>query len=417
MSNKPTLLCVNMRRIEKERLELIWAAKNLGYELILLTNTPPEKYFHSFFKCIYLVDTFDLNQALSVAKNLAKQYSIVGVPSCTEADVELVAHICAHLNLPGLPPAVAKQARNKFLMKVALTDYPDLLPAFARVSTPEELMLAMQKIGFPAVIKPTGASGSKGIFILHHEQEARKAFAQLKIIAQPNFDPIFKQYGAEFIVEEYLDGDEVSVEGFVVNHQVYLVGITDKWTTHPYSLEYQHIFPSDKPAELQKTILSHTSFIVKKLGFNNCAFHLEAKITTKGFRFIEVAARLGGDYITSHLVKMSSGINMYENLIQIATGNPIMLRKTHHFISGIRFILAAHSGQFSRFDGLGRVLQNPYVEEFINETPRGNLIKMPPEHFGQMRLAAFIVKHTDYSQCQTILEHLSQLCRARIRKI
>ncbi len=410
MRNNPILLFVNTRKIEKEQFTCIMAAKNLGYDIVLLTNSKPNRHFQHFFQHIEIVDTFISDQALAAVDKLAKIYRIVGVPAWTEADVELVAHICAKLDLPGLPVSAAKKARNKFIMKSALADYPELLPMFKHVNDIASLTDAINEIGFPAIIKPIGAFGSKGIFKLHTPQDAYSAFAQLQKIAKPNFDPIFKQYGAEFIIEEYLDGDEFSVEGFVTNNQVHIVGITDKWTTQNYYQEYQHIFPSNKPVDIQKEIFIKSDFIIKKLGLNNCGFHLEAKITSKGFRFIEVAARLGGDYINSHLIPFSTGINMFENLIRIAAGQQPILNKHYNIVSGIRYIVAQQAGQFIQISGLDNVLQNPYIENFILVAPLNSLIKMPPEHFNNPRLAACIIKHPDYQFCEKILKEIDHAC-------
>jgi biotin carboxylase len=404
------VLFVNLRRIPREGFESLLAAHRLDYGVVMLARDVPE-WARALVDEVVLVDTFELEPSVDAARGLARRYSIHGVPCWTEVDVEVAAHVAEALGLPGLEPETARRARNKFVMKQALAHLDGLLPRFARVTDLEELERAVAEVGLPAVVKPTGASGSKGIFELHSPNDLTPALARLHEIATPQFDPVFRQFPSEFIVEEYLDGVEVSVEGFVAFGRVRLAGITDKVTTEPFHLELRHVFPSALDHETQQGIEAVTSRIVRTLGIDQCSFHLEGKLTTRGFRFIEVAARPAGDYIVSHVVPLASGIQFFENVIRVACGLELELEPTRQFVAGVRFLLSDRAGRFERLDGVETLLERPGYEHVFAELPPGATVRLPPEHFTSQRVAAVLGRHVEHARLLELLEDAAKHVR------
>ena len=199
MADGPAVLFVNLRRTRREQLESLLAARRLGYGIVMLAARVPD-HLRPLLKELVIVDSFDADRARGAARTLAARHDIRGVASWTESDVELVASIAAMLGLPSMPVAAARKARNKFAMKQALSHIDGLVPRFALVRTGDELASAVDSIGLPAVVKPIGASGSTGIFELHGPADLAPALAHLKRIARPEFDSVFRYFGAELIV-------------------------------------------------------------------------------------------------------------------------------------------------------------------------------------------------------------------------
>src|SRR5579885_1696782 len=162
----PTLLFINLRSPDPERKAALFAARQLGYQVVLLADSIPT-FGKELFTAVEIVDTYDWDQALSAARKIAQRFQIHGVVTWSDRDVELVAQIGQALDLPAPSPVAAQKARNKFIMKQALAHLPGVVPRHERVRTWSELETAIQAIGFPAILKPTGASASKGIFELH----------------------------------------------------------------------------------------------------------------------------------------------------------------------------------------------------------------------------------------------------------
>lgn len=402
------ILFLNLRRTVHEAYAALMAARQLGCEIILLTDKP-YGVANQFVKIIEIVDTFDHDKIVEKVKSINQLYKIDGVVTWADRDVELVARLSEELNLRGPSRKAAYSARNKHAMLEALTLVKELLPTYSKVVDQISLQHAMRKVGFPAVMKPTGASGSKGIFVVNSEQEAFIAFEKLLALSSPDKDPIFKFYGAEILFEEYLDGNEFSVEGWVYNSEITIVGITDKWTTEPFHLEYQHIHPSSMPKEQQDIIKRNTSKIVSELNLNNCAFHLEAKWTSRGFKFIEIAARIGGDYITSHLIPMATGINFYVQIIKIILGEEpeAIIPNLQH--AGVRFLLASSGGVFQGLSQAENLLGNETIRSVFLELKSGQVISLPPDNFATQRGAAVIASAIEYAAVEQALENSAHL--------
>lgn len=410
---KRQVLFVNLRRIEREGLESLLAARRLGYEVVLLGRSLPP-FAAPLVTAFYQVDTYDRATALAAARDVAGRYDIAGVPSFTEVDVQLVAAIATELGLPGMTTDAALKARNKYHMKQGLQDMRDVLPTYHRVRNLTELRTAVRDIGLPAVIKPTGASGSKGIFELRDDDDLEAAVEQLEKIARPQFDAVFQQFGAEFIVEEYLEGEELSVEGLIAGGEPHVVMVTDKLTSAPYHLELQHVMPSALPSDVLAEVQATTVQIVSALGFDNCAFHLEAKWGPRGMKFIEVAARPAGDYIVSHLVPLSCGIDYFANVVRIAVGAPLELEPDRDLHAGLRFVLADRSGRFEGLGGIEDVCADPGYPYLFLEHPVGTEVTLPPASFGLQRVAAVCARHVDRAGLDALLSDVDRLVSARV---
>jgi biotin carboxylase len=400
------VLFVNLRRIPREGYEALLAARRLGYEVVLLGRSLPA-FARPLVRDFREVDTADIGRALDEAMELVRAHAIAGVASWTEADVPLVAAIASQAALPGLTPAVAQLARDKCAMHEALGDL-GVVPAFARVRDLAGLHAAVDRIGFPAVVKPAGGVGSKGIFELRDDSSLEPAMRHLGRIARPAFDPVFRQFDGELIVEEYVAGHELSVEGFVAGGEVSVVAVTDKLTTAPFHLELQHITPSGLPGDVVAQVIEHTTRIVTRLGFDHCSFHLEAIWGTAGLRFIEVAARPAGDYIACHLVPMATGVDFFENAVRVAVGAPLRIAPNRALHAGIRFVLAQSAGRFDGLCGFAEALYAPGYEHISLEVPIGTQVLLPPDHFGLQRVAAVRARHPDR---QRVAELLAAACR------
>ncbi len=407
------ILFVNLRRIQREGLESLLAARRLGYRVILLGRSLPEfakPLVHEFRQ----VDTYDRAASVAEARKIHAVYDLAGVVNFTEVDVQLVAAIANELGLPGMSAAAALRARNKYVMKDALRHLDGVLPRFAKVTDLAELRAAVEEVGLPAVVKPTGASGSKGIFELRSPEDLDSAMEYLSKIARPDFDPVFRQFGAEFIVEEFLEGDELSVEGFVSAGEVHIVTITDKVTTVPFHLELEHKVPSALPADAWAEIGATTKDIVGALEFDNCAFHLEAKWGRGGLRFIEIAGRPAGDYIGSHLVPLATGVDYFENVVRVATGEPLQLAHDRELNAGLRFVLAERAGRFEGVEGLPGIGEDPGYDHVFFEIPAGSKVALPPRDFGRQRVVAVIARHVGREGLERLLDRVATETSARI---
>ncbi|HDK5678720.1 TPA: ATP-grasp domain-containing protein [Staphylococcus pseudintermedius] len=379
-----TLLFINLRSHKVERIAPVIEAKRQGYRVVLMTDHDPQ-LIDSGLDEVIEIDTYDETAVVEAVIAYHQQHHLSGILTWSDKDVELVAQLNDRLQLPGIPVSHVKNARNKYLMRMAFDQVPDISHDYENVRSEVDLRHAVARIGTPGILKPVGASGSKGIFKIESEECIEYVYETLRHATSPERDKVYHYYPNDYIYEGYLVGEEVSVEGVVQNGEVRIAGITDKAVTPEYSLEYIAIFPSDKNAALQQEIKTKATQAIQSLGIDHCAFHLEGRVTKDGFKVIESAARPGGGFIASHLIPGASGHSYIEKILDVAVGNDVtenwptfdQTSKKMCFYS----VMAEQAGIFKGVQGLDRLVEIPGVHYVVSLKNYGDSVILPPEHF------------------------------------
>ncbi|GHH35681.1 ATP-grasp domain-containing protein [Streptomyces candidus] len=389
---RSVVVFVGLRKNPLEHRPAFEAAHREGYAVVLLAARPPAGLPGALLAEARAVDPHDTAVFDAVVDEIAVRHSVAGVVTWSDAGVEPAARAARRLGLPGITPAAARLARNKYLMRQALSGQPHLIPRYARVRTLRDAEQALEHVGFPAVLKPAAGSGSKGIFLLRSAGDLPPAFAELDRLTGADGDSIFRNDRGELVLEELLGGSEHSVEGFVHRGEVTVCGITDKTTTEPFRLELAHQHPSALPPAAASAVRALTREVVVALGFDDCAFHLECMYDeeTGTARLVEVAARAGGDFIGSHLVGLASGVPFHENVIRVATGRAPRVPDRPPLHAGLRKMMAPAAGKLVRVDGLDTALGVTGVQHVVLDRAPGTTVKLPPEHFSSSAVGAVI---------------------------
>lgn len=407
------LIYLNLRRTPAEYRAALEAARRQGYGVALITDKP-KGVPADLVDLVVCADTYDTSQVDEAVRQITQSHEVAGIMTWSDRDVETVSRIAADLSLPAPSPEAARIARNKALMREALSDHPETIPVYARVKSWEDALKATTETGYPAVLKPTSASGSKGIFICHTESDLRDAYVRLSELTRPERDRIFSTYPGELIIEQYLEGTEHSVEGFVHQGQLFVAGVTDKQTSHPFRLETGHLHPSALPEELLARVRDLTGTVVSAFGLDNCTLHLECMVSPRGtVKLVEAAARVGGDYITSHLVGLASGTPFYDNVIRVATGRPPEL-SAPSLVAGIRKLIAETPGVLGAIHGIPDALRIPGVQHVVLEAGPGTEIALPPSDFKSSLLGAVIASAGTAEAVSGALAHAVSVITADI---
>lgn len=241
---------------------------------------------------------------------ICQQKQINGI--CTIASdvaAPTVAFVAEQMGLVGNSYEVAVRANNKYLMRNAFRKAGVPCPAYLVVTTSENLNL---DFCLPVIVKPTDRSGSLGITKVEKWEDLSPAVDNA-------LNCSFKH---EAIVEEYIEGREISVEFISFNGKHYPLQITDKVTTEaPHFVELEHHQPADLSEKQYLEIYDLTSQALDALGVTNGASHSEYKITPDGrIVVMEIGARMGGDFIGSDLVQLSTGYDYLKGVIEVALG-------------------------------------------------------------------------------------------------
>ena len=177
------------------------------------------------------------------------------------------------------------------------------------------------------------------------------------------------------IVEECLVGQEVSVETWSVNGEVQVLAVVDKMTTKPpYCVEVGHTTPSRLPAEQVDQLKDAATRIVRALEIENGPVHNELYMTKDGPKFVETGARLGGGCIASHLVPLSTGIDLVEASLDFAMGNAPDLTPKLSAGAALRF-LQPSPGTVRANEGLERAREMDGVVDVSCNLEPGSLVK------------------------------------------
>lgn len=261
----------------------------------------------------------------------AKKFGADGIITlCTDMPMRALANACEKLGLVGPDLLTAITATDKGIMIEAFEKNNVEHPKFAVIEKETDVGLLSSKFEYPVITKPTDNSGSRGIMLVNSAEELKDAFSYSS------------QNGREgsVIVEEYMTGPEVSVEVMVIDGKAHILQVTDKMTTGaPHFVEIGHSQPSRLSKESIEVIMDLASRAALAVGIKNGPAHAEIILTKNGPKMVEIGARMGGGCITTHLVPLSTGINMTKATIQIALGEKADIKPKFMKGSAIRFII------------------------------------------------------------------------------
>lgn len=232
------------------------------------------------------------------------KYSILGViTAATDKPLIMMARIADKYKFPFFSLETAIAATDKYLMKLKFQE--NNIPCAKGFITSNSEDIA----SFPVIIKPRDNSGSRGVFYCNSLIDAKKVLRDSLSYSKLN----------EVLIEEVIEGSEYSIESIHYNGITEVIQYTEKLTTNlPYNVELGHIQPASLTLKQKEEIANLIGEIANALKFDNCASHTELKINDNGIFIIESSPRLGGDFITSNLIPISTGIDIEELLINIS---------------------------------------------------------------------------------------------------
>ncbi|MDN5249403.1 MAG: ATP-grasp domain-containing protein, partial [Alphaproteobacteria bacterium] len=178
--------------------------------------------------------------------------------------------------------------------------------------------------------------------------------------------------------------------------KISIVGITDKWVSKNFCIERCHIYPSNLEYSIKNHIIEKTKAVINILGIDNSPFHLEAKLTSDGFKIIECAARAAGDSITTHIIPLSLAVSHVENCLLASMGQEIQSLKRPNYHAAVLFIFATQAGILSSIKGLEQVIQHPVVVSCKMHCSIGDKLSIPPEEFLNHRVLTIFLRDYEY---------------------
>lgn len=290
------------------QVPVIKRARDMGYYVIAADGNPNAVGLQLADKQICANIT---NEEEMVA--IAKREGIDGViHPCSEVAMNVMGKIHDELNLSGVSRKQTVVATNKHLMREAFKKGNAPSPMSILAKSAEDAWEHFMAMPTDAILKPSRNSGSRGIAKVERGISVDE-FVKLYDIA------LEESRDNSVLIEQFIEGPEFSVEIIVWEGKVNVLTVTDKKTTEaPHFVELGHNQPSCFPADTVALIKDAAIRGVKALGVDKCACHAEVKVQDGKAYLMEIGARMGGDFISTVLTRLSTGIDMVAAAIDCA---------------------------------------------------------------------------------------------------
>ena len=318
------------------QIPAIQKAKELGYQIISVDYDEHAPGF-ALADIKLLVSTLDQEAVLREAQRLQPD---VVITSTSDGPVRTAAFVNEKLGKrPDLSYENAQCATIKSKMRDRLKKCGVPIPKYFAAADFDAFKKAVEALHEHCIVKPADNAGSRGVVLLDPGERNSSLLYEYSKGNSRN---------GTVMVEEVMEGPEVSVEALVIEGEPHIITVTDKYITPPpYFVELAHCEPSILDSKVIEEIKTVAAQAIKAIGIENAPAHVEIKVTKDGPKIVELAARLGGDFITSRLVPLSTGIDLVGASVLLATGEKPDLTPKRQQGAAIHFIHAEKEGILS----------------------------------------------------------------------
>ena len=309
---------------------------------------------------------------------------IDGVLAVGDRPTVMASQVARLLNLPGHPPDAVVAARDKRLAREKFRNTGLLVPNTFAVPMGVDPLTILPRVEFPAVLKPTVLSGSRGVIRVDDAVGFAAAFLRIRRLLESNDVKELRDPEADVIqIEQYVPGAEFALEGLLDQGRLKTIALFDKPDPleGPFFEETVYVTPSQMNAGIQTQITMAVSRATQALGLYHGPVHAEVRFNTKGPYVLEAAARPIGGLCAKTLRFERRGQSIgYEDLLLLhAVGEPIDHWRREHRASAVMMIPIPRSGIFRGVDGVEAASAVPYIEEIEITAKREQQVLTLPE--------------------------------------
>ncbi|MGZ0198804.1 ATP-grasp domain-containing protein [Streptomyces sp. RM1] len=333
-----------------------------AYDVVLITGEEPSWETPYLRDCVVVSDPTDQAALSAAGRALADRYDLAGVFTWTEWYLVPVARLARQLGLPTTAPEAMQACRNKATSRLLFARHGVPSAASVSVRTRAEAQVAAERIGYPVVLKPAAHAASIGVIRADTPEQLTAAFAFADQAAGLGLE------STSVLVEEYLDGPEVSAECVTYGGESTVVAVTRKTVSAPpYFEELAHSVDATDP--LLDVVAPAARAAVQALGITDGVSHVEMRLVDGRPRLVEVNGRIAGDMI-GHLVQLATGIDLPRAAADIACGRAPDLTPTRSSAAAIQLLYPDTSGTLLclGFDGVSpRWLERVHFQHQVGD--------------------------------------------------
>ncbi len=375
------------------KLEHVRKARDLGLDVVHAQF--PDEYDREHWPYVdqaLLLDYGDIDRLLPLAHALHEADPFEAAVSLFELGLLPAARVNEALGLGGESVATVELLLDKWRMRrhLAVRGISPVASAVGRSA--RDVREFVQAHGLPIIVKPIRESGSLGVFCIRDRAEVdvvAERFRSLDgrwttrdLFSADSFD--------EFLMEEFLDGPEISVETLTFDGRHVVVAVTDKESGGPGFVEIGHSQPSGCSAGTLREVTRLVTDFLDAVGLRNGPGHTEVKLTSRGPRIVESHNRIGGDRI-NELTEIAYGVDMERYALGVRAGvvEPLTSSPEPRDGAAVRF-LTPEPGRVVEVTGVDAVRADPAFVDLQLEVGPGD--EVPPLTWNEDKVGHVIAR-------------------------
>lgn len=326
------------------------------------------------------LDFRNLDRGTKQVVDFARRFTLRAIVATDEETTVLAAKASKALGLPHNSPASVESATNKHRFRGALAEAGLPSPEFTLVSLDDNPAEAARRVDYPCVLKPLTLSASRGVIRADDPAAFVASFHRIAKILRTRGSESLAEAGQHLLVEAYIPGTEVALEGLLTRGRLNVLALFDKPDPleGPFFEETIYVTPSRLPEEIQGAVAAATARAVHALGLHEGPIHAELRVNEDGPVIVEVAARsIGG--LCSRVLRFGVGVRLEDLILQHALGLPIESLEREARPAGVMMIPIPRAGRLQHVHGLQRARKVPGVEDVTITIPLGQEVIPLPE--------------------------------------
>ncbi len=386
------------------------AARNLNLEVAVGIDLP--ETLTDYWHVPLGVDFADPEASVQTIVEFAREHPLAAILSVDDSATELAARASAALGLPCNSPKAAEAARDKLLMRTLMSMGGAPCPVFRPFSLGDDPAWIAGQVTYPCVLKPLRLSGSRGVIRANNAEEFMAAFQRLKrmLVAEGN-----SAYETSFLVEDFIPGFEVALEGILTHGQLKVLALFDKPDPldGPFFEETIYVTPSRLSAQVQAEIAQCVAIAAASLELREGPVHAELRVNEQGPWMLEIAGRsIGG--LCSTILEFSSGMCLEELILRHAIGEEITTVERDRHAAGVMMIPIPAAGILKSVHGVEEAEKVPLITG-IEITAKLNYSLVPlPE--GASYLGFIFARSDSPAEVEEAIRKAHALLRFEIRR-
>jgi biotin carboxylase len=328
--------------------------------------------------------TLELNDPVRAAEQIesfATTFPIDGIVPTDEATAETAAIAASRLGLRHNPPQAARAARYKDVLRGRLIAAGVRTPSFRLLPATADPEEAAGSVVYPCVVKPTFLSASRGVIRANDPREFVQVVSRIRLLlTEPEVASKSGESIHHLLVEEYVPGTEVALEGLLTGGRLKVLALFDKPDPleGPFFEETIYVTPSRLSDDVQREIETVAADAAGAIGLVEGPIHAELRVNRHGAWLIELAARsIGG--LCSRTLRFGTGLSLEELILMHARGDLVEDLEREKRAAGVMMLPVPEAGILKEIRGVDDARRVPGIEEVTITIPVGQEVLPLPE--------------------------------------